>query len=67
MRAQLPVAAGEADVPIWRTRGKSNRDIAETLDLSPRTVNKHLEQVHAKLGIENRSSAMALTLRVLAT
>ncbi len=67
MRAQLPVAAGEADVPIWRTRGKSNRDIAEILGLGPRVVTKHLEQVCAKLGIENRSSAVALTLRVLAT
>ena len=67
VRAQLPVTAREAEVLIWLTRGKSNRDIAEILGLSPRTVNKHLEQVYAKLGIENRSSAVALTLRALAT
>jgi DNA-binding NarL/FixJ family response regulator len=67
VRAQLPVTAREAEVLIWLTRGKSNRDIAEILGLSPRTVNKHLEQVYAKLGIENRSSAVALTLRALAS
>ncbi len=66
VRAQLPVTAREAEVLIWLTRGKSNRDIAEILGLSPRTVNKHLEQIYAKLGIENRSSAVALTLRALA-
>lgn len=67
VRAHLPVTAREAEVLIWLTRGKSNRDIAEILGLSPRTVNKHLEQIYAKLGIENRSSAVALTLRALAT
>ncbi len=66
VRAHLPVTAREAEVLIWLTRGKSNRDIAEILGLSPRTVNKHLEQIYAKLGIENRSSAVALTLRALA-
>lgn len=67
LRARLPVTPREAEVLIWLTRGKSNRDIGEILGLSPRTVNKHLEQIYAKLGIENRSSAVALTLRALAT
>ncbi|WP_139307485.1 helix-turn-helix transcriptional regulator [Rhodovulum sp. ES.010] len=44
--AQLAVAFGltdrEAEVLFWLTRGKTNRDIAEILDLSARTVNKHL-------------------------
>lgn len=65
LRARLPVTPREAEVLIWLTRGKSNRDIGEILGLSPRTVNKHLEQIYAKLGIENRSSAVAAALRVL--
>jgi DNA-binding NarL/FixJ family response regulator len=65
IRARLPVTHREAEVLIWLARGKSNRDIADILGLSPRTVNKHLEQVYSKLGIENRSSAVALTLRAL--
>jgi len=50
---------------MWIARGKSNRDIAEILSLSPRTVNKHLEQIYAKLGVENRASAAALAVRML--
>jgi DNA-binding CsgD family transcriptional regulator len=28
-------------------------------------VNKHLEQIYAKLGVENRASAAALAVRML--
>ncbi|MDD3765144.1 MAG: response regulator transcription factor [Nevskiales bacterium] len=55
----------EADVLIWISRGKSNREISEILGISPRTVNKHLEQVFAKLGVENRAAAAARAVRVL--
>jgi DNA-binding CsgD family transcriptional regulator len=53
------------EVLLWIARGKSNRDIAKILDLSPRTVNKHLEQIYAKLGVENRASAAALAVRTI--
>ena len=46
--------------------GKSNREIGEILDISPRTVNKHLEQIFVKLGVENRASAAARAVRTLA-
>jgi len=36
------VTEREAEVLLWTGRSKSNRDIAEILDLGPRTVNKHL-------------------------
>jgi DNA-binding CsgD family transcriptional regulator len=52
-------------VLLWLSRGKSNRDIATILGLSPRTVNKHLEQMFEKLGVENRASATALAVRAL--
>ena len=61
----LQVTAREAEVLLWVSRGKSNRDIAEILGLSPRTVNKHLEQIFHKLSVENRSSATALVMRAL--
>ncbi|MTH99867.1 DNA-binding response regulator [Roseibium sp. RKSG952] len=47
----------EADVLLWIAKGKANKDIGEILGLSPRTVNKHLEQIYVKLGVENRASA----------
>jgi DNA-binding CsgD family transcriptional regulator len=65
LRQKLTVTEREAEVLLWIARGKSNRDIAEILDLSPRTVNKHLEQIHAKLGVENRASAAALAVRTI--
>jgi DNA-binding NarL/FixJ family response regulator len=65
LRRKLAVTEREAEVLLWIARGKSNRDIAEILDLSPRTVNKHLEQIYAKLGVENRASAAALAVRTI--
>ena len=50
----------ELDVLTWLARGKTNRDIAEILGMSPRTVNKHLEHIFVKLGVETRSAAAAL-------
>lgn len=61
----FPLTAREADVLIWISRGKSNRDISEILGISPRTVNKHLEQIFIKLGVENRASAAAKAVRAL--
>ncbi|KXF75425.1 hypothetical protein ATN84_19385 [Paramesorhizobium deserti] len=54
-----------AEVLLWITHGKSNREIAEILDLSPRTVNKHLEQIFDKLGVENRTAAATMSVRIL--
>jgi DNA-binding CsgD family transcriptional regulator len=65
LKTRLMVTDREAEVLLWIARGKSNRDIAEILSLSPRTVNKHLEQIFTKLGVENRTSAAALAVRTL--
>lgn len=55
----------EAEVLYWLTLGKTNRDISIILGLSARTVNKHLEQVFQKMGIDNRTSAAVKADRVL--
>ena len=65
LQDRFPLTAREAEVLLWLARGKSNRDIAAILDLAPRTVNKHLETVFAKLGVENRASAAVLAVRAL--
>lgn len=65
LRNALGITAREAEVLLWLSHGKQNRDIADILGMSPRTVNKHLEQVYAKLGVENRASAAAIALGVL--
>lgn len=55
----------EAEVLYWLTLGKTNRDISAILTLSARTVNKHLEQVFQKMGVDNRTSAAVLADRRL--
>jgi DNA-binding NarL/FixJ family response regulator len=65
LAARLSLTAREAEVLLWIARGKANRDIADILALSPRTVNKHLETIFAKLGVENRASAAVLATRTL--
>jgi DNA-binding NarL/FixJ family response regulator len=54
----------EIDVLAWLGKGKTNRDIAEILGMSPRTVNKHLEHIFVKLGVETRSAAAVLASAV---
>ncbi|MFN3233608.1 MAG: response regulator [Alphaproteobacteria bacterium] len=60
------LTAREAEVLLWIAQGKSNRDIGTILNFSHRTVNKHLEQIFAKLSVENRTGAAAKAVRVLA-
>jgi DNA-binding response OmpR family regulator/DNA-binding CsgD family transcriptional regulator len=67
LRQYLSLTTREAEVLVWIARGKSNRDISDILGISPRTVNKHLEQIFTKLGVENRASAAALAVGALAT
>lgn len=65
LRAAFSLTEREAEVLLWVGNGKANREIAIILAMSPRTVNKHLEQIFRKLGVENRTSAAALALRQL--
>jgi DNA-binding response OmpR family regulator len=65
LRQHFPLTQRESEVLLWIAKGKSNRDIADILGLSARTVNKHLEQIYVKLGVENRASAAVKAARVL--
>ena len=62
---ELSLTRREGEVLFWLSQGKTNRDIAEILALSARTVNKHLEQIFQKLGVDNRTSAAVLADRTL--
>ena len=63
LRQRLGLTAREAEVLLWVSRGKSNRDISDILGLRPGTVTKHLEQIYIKLGVENRASAASIAIR----
>lgn len=66
LRDKLAVTERESEVLYWAANGKANREIAEILSLSPRTVTKHLEQIFTKLEVDNRTSAAGVALKVLA-
>lgn len=65
LQEQFALTQRESEVLIWIAKGKSNKDIGEILSLSPRTVNKHLEQIFVKLGVENRASAAVRAAEVM--
>jgi DNA-binding response OmpR family regulator/DNA-binding CsgD family transcriptional regulator len=61
----VPLTPRETEVLSWLAKGKTNRDIAEILGMSHRTVNKHLEHIFEKLGVETRSAATAIAGHLL--
>ncbi|OCJ15050.1 DNA-binding response regulator [Rhizobium sp. AC44/96] len=65
LRQSFALTHRESEVLLWIAKGKANRDIGEILGLSARTVNKHLEQIYVKLGVENRASAAVKAAHVL--
>ena len=66
LRNQLEITERESEVLYWLANGKANREIAEILSMSPRTVNKHLEQIYVKLNVDNRTSAAGIALKIFA-
>ncbi len=62
MGLQFGLTAREAEVLYWVVKGKINRDIGDILGTSPATVKKHLERIHAKMGVETRTAAAAMAL-----
>ena len=49
----------ELRVLSWVSLGRTNREIGEILGVSARTVQKHLERIFQKLGVESRTAAAA--------
>ncbi|WP_157218366.1 response regulator [Flavisphingomonas formosensis] len=66
LQRMLNLTPRESDVLFWIAQGKSNRDASEIMNISARTVNKHLEQIFVKLGVENRAGAAAIATRIIA-
>jgi len=61
----LPITKREAEVLLWVAHGKTNREIGEILSLSPRTINKHLEQIYPKIQVDNRTAAASIAIQAL--
>ncbi len=52
----------EMEVLRASANGQSNKDIAQTLSISPQTVQVHLRNIFGKLGVNNRSAAIAYAI-----
>jgi DNA-binding NarL/FixJ family response regulator len=63
LQARLGLTEREAEVLLWISYGKSNADISDVLEISPRTVQKHLERIYEKLGVETRAAAASIAIR----
>jgi CheY-like chemotaxis protein/DNA-binding CsgD family transcriptional regulator len=66
LQAKGGLTRREAEVLLWVSYGKTNKTVSEILGISPRTVNKHLEQVFRKLGVETRAAATGIAVRWMA-
>lgn len=60
--SRFGVTAREAEVLHWIVEGKNNPEIGLILGISGRTVDKHVERVLSKMGVENRASAIRQAL-----
>lgn len=60
-----PLSAREFEVARLIAEGMTNRQIAEALTISPKTVSAHIEHILARLGVSRRSEIAAWTARVI--
>jgi DNA-binding CsgD family transcriptional regulator len=61
--ATTTLSARQAEIAQLVATGKSNREIADVLSLSDRTVETHIAALFAKLGVRSRTELAALSVR----
>jgi DNA-binding NarL/FixJ family response regulator len=62
--AEFGLTPRECEVLALLTEGRTNRQIAETLFISGKTVSVHVSNLMAKLGVGNRLEAAAMAHRL---
>ncbi len=63
-RSLVDLTARERDVLRLLAQGSRNREIAEDLVISPKTVMHHTSAIYRKLGVRGRAEATALAVRL---
>jgi HD-GYP domain-containing protein (c-di-GMP phosphodiesterase class II) len=53
----------EAEILVLLARGLSNREMAQVLSVSVRTVSSHVEHAYAKIGVSTRGAAAMFAMR----
>ncbi len=52
----------EVEVLCLIARGRSNREVAERLFISAKTVGRHVENLYAKIGVSSRAAAAVFAM-----
>ncbi|MHB8381795.1 MAG: helix-turn-helix transcriptional regulator [Candidatus Binataceae bacterium] len=65
LQERLGLNPREAAALLWIARGKTSAETAVILSISRRTVDKHLEHIYQKLGVESRVAAAARVWQLL--
>ena len=60
-----PLTAREREIALLVADGRTNREVAEQLVLSAKTIEAHLRNIYAKLGVKTRTEAASYALRHL--
>lgn len=59
----VPLSAREMEILEYVTRGKSNKEIAQTLGISHQTVKNHMTSILKKLDVRDRTQAAVYALQ----
>ena len=62
-KRQSFLTAREVEVLEWVARGKSAWEIGEILNVTKRTVDEHAHSAVRKIGVANRTNAVAIAIR----
>jgi DNA-binding CsgD family transcriptional regulator len=61
--AEVKLTRRELEVLALASTGNTTAKIAESLSLSPATVKSHFENIRLKLGVTDRTAAVAYAIR----
>lgn len=61
----LGLTPRQAEVAYWVAQGKSNAETGLILGASPRTIDKHMERILKRLGLENRAALLLTASQIL--
>lgn len=59
-RVPSPLTVREAEILYWISKGKTNKEVAKLLFLSPHTIKSHLWHIYNRIGVRNRYRAIVM-------
>lgn len=62
-RAKSPLSSRETEVLQLLAKGKTYKEIAETLFVHPETIKSHLKNIYAKLDVHNKTNAIMTAIQ----